>query len=121
MTTAQSSARASMLACTHNTSEESAGNSLDSVSPDSNIVSDLSFSFLGDTSNRLELSDEDDRSESHEDIRVENNNNTQNSTSHSASEGRNVNDHNEQQSNSTLRRIYLSLEREEIFEEGHDT
>ena len=86
----------------------------------SNAVTYLSFACVACTSNRSELSDEDDRGESREDIKAEGNNNMQSSTVHSTLEGINVNDHNEQQRNNTLRRIDFSLKREVRFEVGHD-
>ena len=96
-----------MVARLHPTSEESTGNSLEDVSPNSNIVTNLSFAHVACTSNRSELSNDDDRGESHEEIEVEDDNNIQISTVHYSSEESNVNDFNEQQINSTLKRTYF--------------
>ena len=100
-----------MVACIQNASEESAGNFFDGAYPNSNVVSDLSFTCIGDTSNNSELIDEYDRGESREDIRAEKNDNMKNSTENSSSEGSAINHYNEQQRNSTLRSINESLER----------
>ena len=97
------------------------GNSLECSSPNSNVVTDLSFASIACASNRSELSDEDDREESREDIASEDNDDMQNLTAHSSSEGSNDNDNYEQQRNIILRKIDSSLEREVRFEEGHDT
>ena len=86
------------------------------ISLNINVVTNLSFASIACKNNRSELSGEDDRGESREDIEVEDNNNMQSSTTPSASEGSNVNNCDEQQRNSTLRKIELSLERDVIFE-----
>ena len=87
----------------------------------SNFVIDTSFVSSVCISNRSEFSDEDYRDELSEDIAAGENDNIQLSTSHSPSEGRNIDDWNKKQRNSTLRRIYLPLEIEVRFEEGCDT
>ena len=61
-------------------SEESSGNSLEDVSLNSNVVNDASFASIVLTSNRSELSNENERDESREYIAAEYNNNIQSST-----------------------------------------
>ena len=94
-TTAQSSARAPMVMSPQPASKESAGNSLEGVSPSVNVVTDLSFASIARASNCSELSDECDRSEPCEGISVEDDDSMQSSTAYSGSEGSNINDHDE--------------------------